>query len=204
MKTLIIARHGNTFGPQDRPTRVGARTDLPLVEKGREQARALGEYLREHDLIPDLAYASSLLRQRETARIALEACGCAVAVQSLEMLREIDYGPVENQPEEAVIDRVGAEAIKRWDEEAIVPPGWRADPAAIIKGWISLAQDIEKSRENVFFAVTSNGIARFAPHITGDFEGFQSRHPLKLRTGAVGLLTFGGRKWAVSGWDIRP
>ncbi len=57
MKTLVIARHGNTFGPQDTPTRIRARTDLKLVEKGREQARALGEYLREHDLIPDLAYA---------------------------------------------------------------------------------------------------------------------------------------------------
>jgi len=204
MKTLIIARHGNTFGPQDTPTRVGARTDLKLVEKGREQARAMGEYLREHDLIPDLAHASPLLRQQETARIALEACGCGVPVQTLEMLREIDYGPDENQPEEAVIGRIGAEALRRWDEEAVVPPGWRVDPAAVIKGWLSLAQDIEKSRENVFFCVTSNGIARFAPYITSDFEGFRDRYPLKLRTGALGLLTFGGHKWTVSGWDIRP
>ena len=41
MTTLIIARHGNTFDKGDIPTRVGARTDLPLVEKGRAQAKAL-------------------------------------------------------------------------------------------------------------------------------------------------------------------
>ena len=33
MKTLIIARHGNTFRPGETPTRVGSRTDLPLVEE---------------------------------------------------------------------------------------------------------------------------------------------------------------------------
>lgn len=46
IKTLIIARHGNTFGPDDTPTRVGARTDLPLVESGIQQARLLGTHLR--------------------------------------------------------------------------------------------------------------------------------------------------------------
>ncbi len=204
MKTLIIARHGNTFGPQDTPTRVGARTDLKLLEKGREQARAIGDYLREHELIPDLAYASPLLRQQETARIALEACGCGVPVQTLEMLREIDYGPDENQPEEAVIGRIGAEALRHWDEEAVVPPGWRVDPAAVIKDWISLSQDIEKHDKNVFLTVTSNGIARFAPYITGAFEAFRAVYPLKLRTGALGLLKFDGQKWTVAGWDIRP
>ena len=32
---IIIARHGNTFTKEQTPTRVGGRTDLPLVETER-------------------------------------------------------------------------------------------------------------------------------------------------------------------------
>lgn len=41
----MIVRHGNTFRAGETPTRVGARTDLPLVEE--ERARSAGRYLRE-------------------------------------------------------------------------------------------------------------------------------------------------------------
>ena len=44
----MIVRHGNTFRAGETPTRVGARTDLPLVEE--ERARSAGRYL--HDLLP--------------------------------------------------------------------------------------------------------------------------------------------------------
>ena len=36
---LLLVRHGNTFGPGDAVTWVGAREDLPLVESGEAQAR---------------------------------------------------------------------------------------------------------------------------------------------------------------------
>ncbi len=51
MTTLIIARHGNTFGPEDTPTRVGAHTDLPLVKSGQEQARKIGAWLKEQNIL---------------------------------------------------------------------------------------------------------------------------------------------------------
>ena len=44
-RKLVIVRHGNTFRAGETPTRVGARTDLPLVEE--ERARSAGRYLRE-------------------------------------------------------------------------------------------------------------------------------------------------------------
>ena len=45
MIKLIIARHGNTFNKGETPTRVGSRTDIPLVDSGKEQAKLIGEYL---------------------------------------------------------------------------------------------------------------------------------------------------------------
>lgn len=203
MTTLIIARHGNTFGPDDTPTRVGARTDLPLVEKGIEQAKAIGCYLRDNRLIPDAVYSSSLQRTIQTAEIAIKESGFSNPVFALDIFNEIDYGPDENKTEDEVIARIGAQAIKDWDERGIVPPGWNADPAQIIKNWIAFADQIRAHDDNeTAMVVTSNGIARFAPHITGDFEGFRHTHPLKLATGAMAIFKYDSG-WKLQDWNLR-
>ncbi len=49
---VILARHGNTFDPGDPSVWAGARTDLPLVAKGREQAAKIGEALKKCNLLP--------------------------------------------------------------------------------------------------------------------------------------------------------
>ena len=49
---LVVARHGNTFGPKDVVTRVGGRTDLPLVASGRP---SLDELLGDAALFVDPA-----------------------------------------------------------------------------------------------------------------------------------------------------
>lgn len=214
MTRLIIARHGNTFDPGDTPTRVGARTDLPLVEKGKEQARALGRYLKEHDLIPDVAYSSTLKRTKETAQIALTESGTKLPVYALDIFDEIDYGPDENQTEDIVLQRIGHDAIAQWDKNAIVPDGWNFDPQEAIKNWKRFAQSITKTHDTVtgkvmdiqenVLVVTSNGIARFAPHITEDFDSFVANHPIKLATGALGILEFSNNHWHIKAWNLRP
>ena len=107
MTKLIIARHGNTFGPEDTPTRVGACTDLPLVESGRAQAQKLGTYLKDNDLIPEITYSSQLKRTIETATIALKQTSFPQPVFPLDIFNEIDYGVDENQTEDKVITRIG-------------------------------------------------------------------------------------------------
>lgn len=205
MTTLIIARHGNTFDPGDTPTRVGARTDLPLVDKGAQQAKAIGQYLKKNSMIPDVVYSSSLRRTIQSAEIAVKESGVSNPVFQLDMFNEIDYGPDENMPEANVIARIGVDAIKAWDADAIVPEGWKVDPAAIIQNWLDFASQISAFDDNeTVLVVTSNGIARFAPHITGDFESFRSAHNIKLSTGALGILKHDGTTWSVQDWNIHP
>ena len=62
MKTLIIARHGNTFRKGETPTRVGGRTDLPLVEE--ERGRGIGKYLAKLGLTPTRILAARQTRQQ--------------------------------------------------------------------------------------------------------------------------------------------
>lgn len=204
MTKLIIARHGNTFGPNDTPTRVGGRTDLPLVESGQEQAARLGQYLKAHDLVPEITYSSQLKRTIETAEIAIKHAGFTQPVFPLDILNEIDYGVDENQTEDKVIARIGAQAITNWDEKAIVPEGWDFNPQDCIQNWKGFAEHITRDDQDVILVVTSNGIARFAPHLTENFEGFAQSNKIKLSTGALGLLEYVGDQWMIKDWNIRP
>ena len=205
MTTLIIARHGNTFAPGDTPTRVGARTDLPLVEKGREQAQALGRHLNDNRLIPDVIYTSHLKRTIETAEIAIKASKVSNPTFALDMFNEIDYGPDENKPEDEVIARIGQNAITAWDEHATVPDGWKVDPEAIKQSWIDFADQISAHDDNeTVLVVTSNGTARFAPYITGDFDDFSQQYTIKLSTGAFGMLKKENGLWRAQCWNVKP
>jgi len=204
MTTLIIARHGNTFEKDETPRRVGARTDLPLVESGRAQARALGHWLKSNGLYPETVHSSQLSRTIETAKIALKEAGYKEPVYPLAIFNEVDYGPDENKTEEDVINRIGQKAINDWDENGVVPDGWNFDPEQCIENWTDFATHILHESPECVMVVTSNGIARFAPHITGDFEGFRSKHPLKISTGAVCVLKFDHGKWTVTDWNVKP
>ncbi len=204
MTILIIARHGNTFEPNETPTRVGGRTDLPLVEKGRAQAKKLGLWLKENNFLPQVTYSSNLKRTKEMAKIAIEHCDHPQPVFPLEIFNEVDYGPDENQTEDIVIERIGANAIEQWDKDAIVPDGWNFDAAQCIENWQNFAAHILAEDQDTILVVTSNGIARFAPHLTNDFEGFKKAHSMKLSTGAVGLLKYEDNQWHVVAWNVKP
>ena len=208
MTKLIIARHGNTFTADQTPTRVGARTDMPLVEKGKEQAKQLGLYLKQKNLIPDVVYASPLKRTFETAKISLENADCSdLDIITEEIFKEIDYGPDENKTEDEVIARIGKEAIEAWDKEAIVPPGWQVDPAAIIQNLKNFAKMCEEKHagKNIL-VLTSNGIARFSPYLTGDFDSFAQDHKIKISPGALAVFEKESTDpvWTVTHWNTKP
>lgn len=204
MTRLIIARHGNTFTKGETPRRVGARTDIPLTIEGREQARQIGAWLKAQDLLPEVTYCSNLQRTRETAELAIKASGYAQPVYPLAMFDEIDYGPDEDKEEADVIARVGQSTMDEWDSQAIVPPGWAFDPAKTIQDWRGFAQHIVEDDQDIVLVVTSNGIARFAPYITGDFEAFARTHPLKISTGAICVLEHSDGQWHVRHWNVKP
>jgi len=206
MTRLLIVRHGNTFGPNDTPTRLGGGTDLPLVETGLEQGASLGRYLKKHNLIPNQIFSSNLKRTRRTAERALEAMGLEIPIEIDAAFNEIDYGPDENKTEKEVVARIGQDAIDRWNKDAVVPDGWKVDLDAIIQGWHRFADKARAEHPNgIVMLVTSNGIARLAPHLTGDFDGFAAQNAIKISTGA--LCIFDSKDdgaWTITDWNIRP
>ena len=227
--TLIIARHGNTFRKDETPTRAGASTDIPLVEK--ELATAIGGYLKANNLMPDVIFTSPLIRTIQTAVYAMEAAGLdEFPLNITNLFKEVDYGPDENKIEEEVELRLGRHSLEQnnqfhaglnpeqireqgkkviglWNSKAIVPHGWNVSPEEMIEGWKSFVQNIEKNYENkVVLVVTSNGVARFSPHITKSFDEFSANHKLKISTGAVCIFekSIGDECWNNVIWNHRP
>lgn len=224
MRTLIIARHGNTFRPGETPTRVGARTDLPLTEE--ERARGIGRYLLARGVIPTRILAAPLLRTRTTAALAAQELGIPPEeVQIDARFTEIDYGEDENKTEQEVarrlgrcaavaagqkadaippeqLEELGAQVIELWNSRAVVPDGWRVDPHALMGTWRRLADEIAEGE--VLLCVSSNGIIRFAPVITGDYEAFCASHDIKVPTGGVCIFTSENHEpWCCKVWGIK-
>ena len=196
---LFIVRHGNTFDKGDVVTRVGGRTDLPLSASGRIQAKALADHLADQGIRFATARSSPLRRTRETAAAILAAQPSPPDLVSELFLREIDYGPDENRPEEEVVARIGKAALDAWESEAVPPPGWRVDPAAVTGNWQELFSDLAREEGN-HLVVTSNGIARFALAAAGAM-----RADAKLATAAYGVIALGPNGVAgVLSWNLRP
>jgi probable phosphoglycerate mutase len=195
-RRVFIVRHGNTFGPGEVPRRIGAGTDLPLVDSGRVQADRLGAHFAARGLAVSGLYSSPLLRARETAeRIGADLRHAPDG--TLPWLNEIDHGPDEGLAEEAMIARIGIEAIERWDRQGIAPPDWTVDAEARIAAWQAFFCKVSGGDH---LLVTSNGAARFALLALG-----ASTDGLKLRTGAYGELVIGpDGAITLTGWDIRP
>jgi len=203
---LLVARHGNTFAPGDTVRRVGT-TDLPLVESGLHQGRLMGAYLKQNGLIPDVVFTSKMQRAIQTAEQAQSTMGTNLPIETLSIFNEIDYGPDENQPEEEVVARVGKEALALWEAQAVVPAGWNVEPETIIKNWLDFAENLRKDYVGkTCLVVTSNGIARFSPYLTGDFMTFSAQFGIKIATGAVCILENEAPHeiWKCKAWNIKP
>lgn len=202
---IVIARHGNTFAKGQTPLRVGARTDLPLVET--ERGTNVGKYLKMKSFLPVAVFAAPLKRTMETARLAIAAMDRDIALKSDGRFIEIDYGPDEGKSEEEVIARIGEAAMDAWNKEAKVPAGWEVSVEGIIDAWREFAAEVERDyKGKTVMVVSSNGIIRFAPYLTGNFKKFAQEFDIKVSTGGVCVLEKedGDKFWTVKEWGVKP
>ena len=89
---LYISRHGQT--PWNVENRVSGRTDIPLTERGMEQARLLAQNAMDKGI--EVIIASPLLRARQTAQAVSDAIGVPIEID--QRLIELDFGSFEGEP----------------------------------------------------------------------------------------------------------
>jgi 2,3-bisphosphoglycerate-dependent phosphoglycerate mutase len=203
MTRLIIARHGNNFNAGEIVRRIGT-TDLPLVASGIEQGKRLAHHLINNELRPNVIFTSELKRTKQMAGILCDIAAENIPIFANAIFNEIDYGIDENQPETNVAERLGAK-LKLWEEQAIAPEEWRVNQSSFINNWQVFATQILQDHKNeTILVITSNGIARFAPHLGGDFEAFRLNNSIKLATGCFGLMRHNSEKWIIESWNKQP
>lgn len=99
MRRLILLRHGETEGRSS--VRFLGRTDTPLSEEGRAQARAVRDALGGIGI--ERAFTSRLKRAIETARIVLDGRG--IEASEIAGFDEIDFGRLEGLTEGEIAEK---------------------------------------------------------------------------------------------------
>lgn len=158
---LYIMRHGETAWNAD--NRILGATDIPLNEKGREQALKAAERMKDIDI--DVIYTSQLSRAMETG-LAVAALQKDCTVFHEQCLNEHDFGVFEGQDrrsEEYQMEK--RNCFKRYPGgESFLDVAARVYP--FIKGLISDPQLKDKS----VLIVSHGGICRVITSFFRDME----------------------------------
>ncbi len=97
MTEFLFVRHGESTGNLT-PERICGRSNhLILTDRGRKQARLLGEYLSAAGYSPDIVFSSGAIRANETAELATVAAGLLYPIHIDERLQEVSQGLYEGR-----------------------------------------------------------------------------------------------------------
>ena len=107
---IILIRHGETNWNKE--GRFQGQIDVPLNEKGREQATKASKYLEEVEF--NKAFSSSMKRPYETAKIILNNKN--IKIEKIEDLIEINHGLWEGSLEEEIKQK-WPEMLNNWHEK---------------------------------------------------------------------------------------
>ena len=118
MPKLVLVRHGESLWNLE--NRFTGWVDVPLTDKGREEARIAAERVR--DLRFDVAYTSVLSRAEETLEIMLRALGQRPPIIRDQALNERNYGDLQGLNKKQTAARFGDEQVHLWRRSYDIPP----------------------------------------------------------------------------------
>lgn len=181
MTELYLVRHGETDWNAAR--RIQGRTDIPLNDAGRRQARQAAELLARRSWHG--VYTSPLDRAHETASIIAERLGLG-AVVDVDALVERDYGEAEG---------MGFDEIEALYPEGIRAPGQETREAVAARVVPALLELAERHPGERLVIVSHGGAIRSVlqtaepgtqhPRITN-----ASVHSFRVEDGALRLIAF--------------
>jgi len=112
MPVLCLIRHGESLWNKE--NRFTGWVDVPLTDKGREQAKRAGEILKSLNIKFDIAYTSLLSRAIETLEIIIKTLGYNIPVIKDASLNERHYGDLQGLNKDKVAEIYGKEQVRLW------------------------------------------------------------------------------------------
>lgn len=127
MRVVYLARHGET--DWNALGKLQGANDVPLNDRGRAQAEALGAALAEEGIVR--AAASDLSRAKETATIAAASLDLSDLAFDAD-LRERSFGPFEGLTRNECAERF-PDHWNAWQTNNVPPPGAEHAPLIVTR-----------------------------------------------------------------------
>ena len=192
MGLFYLARHGETKWNAE--NRICGRSDVPLSEAGRRQAKRLAERLKPISF--DALYSSPLKRAIDTARFISERIGLEPVVD--DRLVELDYGQWEGKTLQEVM-KSNPKTLRAWqaDPGEVAPPGGESGLEAQQRVVLFLDSLAAKQRKGRVAVVLHKTVCRLAIcHVLG-MSPSDYRRRLIMENAALSIIQ--SRK---DGWQL--
>jgi 2,3-bisphosphoglycerate-dependent phosphoglycerate mutase len=121
MYKVVLLRHGESVWNKE--NRFTGWTDVDLSEKGMEEARSAGKYLKGNNFDFDIAYTSTLKRAIRTLWLACEEMDLLwLPVIKNWRLNERHYGALQGLNKAETAEKFGNEQVLIWRRSYATPP----------------------------------------------------------------------------------
>jgi len=127
MNKLVLLRHGQSQWNLE--NRFTGWKDVPLTEKGINEANNAGHLLKKHNIKIDKVFSSVLERANRTAEIAIKASEIEnlhkdgkLIYERDQKLNERDYGDLVGLNKAETADKFGKEQVHIWRRSYDTPP----------------------------------------------------------------------------------
>ncbi|MFB3926055.1 MAG: histidine phosphatase family protein [Syntrophales bacterium] len=189
---LMLVRHGDT-GKQFADRYIGS-TDIPLAEKGREQAVYLAGRIRRE--MPESCLCSPLRRCIQTAKIISRPLRISPEIDP--DLREIDFGNWEGLTFEDIArkDPAGVHRWARFDPDFAFPEGETI--GEFLSRTRRVAARLRQMPEKTVLVSTHGGVIRM---LICHYLGLSPRHYILFRVlpGSLATIELAGTKGVLTG-----
>ena len=119
--TLVLLRHGeSTWNVENLFT---GWTDVPLSDRGRQEAKVAGELMKAAGLRPAVVHESLLIRAIQTTQVALGPMELSwIPIKRSWRLNERHYGALQGLNKKQTAEKYGEDQVKVWRRSYDVRP----------------------------------------------------------------------------------
>lgn len=166
MTTLVLLRHGESQWNLE--NRFTGWIDVPLSEKGVEEAKSAGEKLKEYKF--DHAFTSVLKRANDTLNIVLDITRQkTIPIDYNQALNERHYGDLQGLNKAETAKKYGDAQVKIWRRSFDVPPpngeSLKNTLERVLPYWESNILPCVKKGERLIIVAHGNSLRSLVMHL---------------------------------------
>jgi probable phosphoglycerate mutase len=192
---ILAIRHGETAWNRD--TRIQGQLDIELNERGRAQAAALAEALRDESITA--IYSSDLARARETAQALAAISGAPLTLDTA--LRERAFGQFEGHTW-AEIETRWPEDSQRWRKRDLgFAPGGGESLPVLFDRCVAAVERLAAAHPGETIAIVAHGGVMDCLYRAGTRLGLDAPRSWQLGNATINRLLYSSEGLTVTGWN---